>query len=116
MALNFAIDAVVMTTQPSSLRDEPVEASVHRGLDGSYTAYTPQKGRILRVTWGVDVATLAVLAELRSKRGSTPLHTLTWNNEAGSGQSMSAIWPGNPQYEQLPSELIRSFTIVFYEA
>lgn len=116
MALTFAIDATTMTNQPSSIEDTPVQANTFRGLDGSYTAFTPSKGRMLRVTWGVDVAVTAVLAELRTARGGTVEHTLTWNNEAGSGQSMDALWLGDPPYTQLPSELVRTFTITFYEA
>lgn len=116
MTMQLAIDGNTLTNQPSSYRDEPVQANTVRGVDGSYTAFSPSKGRKLHVTWGVDVAVTAVLDELRTARGGAAEHTLAWVDEDGDAQSMDAIWPGNPTYEQLPSTLVRNFTITFYEA
>jgi hypothetical protein len=114
--MNLRIDTVLLDNQPSSYFDEPVQATVTRGIDGSYVAQRVSKGRRLHVTWGIDVAVTAVLEELRAARGGVEEHVIAWENEDGDPQVMNALWPGDPAYEMVVSGLIRNFTITFFEA
>lgn len=114
MPTNFEIDSVDMTEQPSVIRVTEVKPGEKRVSGGGYTAYTRAKGVEIRVTWGVGVSPTAVMAELRTKRGSTISHQIGWDDPSAAAQTYQVNFPPIG-YDIQVSELYGPITVIFRE-
>ncbi len=107
---NFDIDSNVMTIQPSSIEVEEAEGVYKQTVDGGYLVSVRDKGAIIVVTWGVDVAKTAVIAELRTARGASYAHTIGFTDPSSVAQSFTVLMPPIG-YNILTSELYGRFTL-----
>lgn len=93
----------------------PIVAPVEQMADGSYTASKRSYGDVIKVTWGLQAAKTAVMAELRSKRNSLVEHTLAFTDPTGTTHTKSVLWPGEPEFQLIPGYLYGAITVTFYQ-
>jgi hypothetical protein len=116
MALNFAVTGHgTLTNQPSEVEVIPIQAHLEQVATGGWVAHKRTKGARIRVTWGLEMSKTAVLAELRTARGSTVNHTITFTDASATAHSYSVLWPGDPPFREHHAELYRRITIEFVE-
>ncbi len=83
---DLQINAVLLTNQPTTVELRPAEAVYVQTAAGNWLANVRDLGALIIVTWGVDAAVQAIVAELETKRGSTYNHTVEWNDAAGAAR------------------------------
>jgi len=115
MAIDFKIDTVAMTNQPSEIRVQPPEGTTDKTLDGGYVASPRTKGAVITVTWGVDTALDGAIAELVTKRNSLIPHTIAFTDRNGTTRTYSVQWLGDPPISILVSYSFGRFSVTFYE-
>ena len=114
--LDFRIDGILLTTQPTRVRDTPVEAGIDRAINGGSVATVRSKGRKVTVTWGEAVAKTAIIAELRTARNSLIKHTIQWTDPSSATHgALNIHWLADPKYVIMPSTLYQAFSVLFFE-
>lgn len=114
MAIDFKIDTVMMTTQPSRVEYDPPKAVLEEMADGSVTASKRTYGKRALVTWGVDAAPTAVMAELRTKLNGLLEHAISFNDKTGTNQAFNAVADcTEPSFTLIPGYLYGAITVEF---
>lgn len=114
MAVAFSIDGNLMTNGPSEIELTPVEAAEQRTTDGGYVATVRSKGAQIKVTWGIGAAVIAAIAELRTARGTTVAHTISWVDHSGVTQTYKINWLGLPAI-RMAGDFYGRLTLTFNE-
>lgn len=115
MAIDFKIDTVTMTNQPTEIRVQPAESKSSQTLDGGFLASKRTKGAVITVTWGVDSALAGAVAELITKRGGTIPHTIAFTDRNSTTWTYDVQWLSDPQFGILVSYHFARFSITLYE-
>ena len=115
MAVNVEIDDVILTNQPSRIELIPAAALRTQATGGGFIGATRNEGDRIRITWGVDVAITAVMAELRTARGGTVAHKLEFDDPSSVHYTIEILWLADPSFTIMLPELYRNFTIEFLE-
>lgn len=113
MAIGFAFEggaafayppAEIEVIEPTGVEDQTT--------DGGYVATPRSKGAEIRVRWK-GARTTALLAALRSARGTTIAHTIGWTDLDTSTKSYKVNWLALPPYSISNAELYGDIVIVF---
>lgn len=115
MAIDFKIDTVTVTNQPSFVDYKPITAVTSQMIDGSYTASKRTYGQVIKVIWGVDLAVNAVVAELRTKRNSLIEHTIAFTDVSGVTHTIDVLWDSDPAFKITTSYDYEPIEITFLQ-
>jgi len=115
MSFSVKVDNVALTNNPSHvLVDEPRPTATPTAGYGKII-YVPRIPGQVQLQWGGEVAVPAIVAELRSKRGSVPQHMLSWTKETGVGLYHRNVVMPVIAYGQGPGAAIDTFTLSLEE-
>lgn len=111
--LNFSINGTILTTQPSTVEEVFPRHTEHDLPSGTRLVYEPLHPRLLRLTWGVTGAVAAAISELRTKRPSSGVATIAWDDFQSGTQQYTAYIP-QIGYSWGPSDhYVERFSIEF---
>lgn len=113
MAFTAKIDNTTLTNMPSHWRVVEAEPSAMPTAGYGKIIHVPLVPGRLEWRWGDEVAVPAVVAELRSRRGSTPHHMVSWTKETGDTTGLyhrNVVIP-IIAYGQAPGTQIDRFTL-----
>ncbi|MFH1603484.1 MAG: hypothetical protein ABIH03_06220 [Pseudomonadota bacterium] len=111
MSFTVKLDNVVLANNPSHvLTVEPQPTATPTAGYGKIV-YVPRIPGQVQLRWGDEAAIPAVVAELRTKRGSVPQHMLSWTKETGTGLYHRNVVMPLVAYGQGPGTAIDTFTL-----
>ena len=116
MPVDFKFDGGSnFSIQPSEIRVKPPEAPSMPTSDGGKVATPISKGAEITVTWGVQAVKTGALAALRTARGGSVAHSITFTDPAGSTSTYNVLWRSDPEYTIIMPFHVARFGIVFEE-
>lgn len=77
----FQIDGANLTNQPSHVAVLYPEPADYPLVGKSRIIVIPETPPTIEVRWGMEGARPAIIAELKTARGSDPIHVITWIGE-----------------------------------
>lgn len=115
MAADLTIDGDLLTYQPTEIEVIPAAAVETQTVSGTYSATPRPFGAEIRITWGVDVATLEAMNELRTARGGLISHEIEFTDPSGTTHTYVVNWISDPPFIISVEQFYKRFTIVFRE-
>lgn len=112
-SIEFKIDTVKLTNQPSGIEEVFPDPVVHSLIGGGRIVSEAMQSANVAVTWGADAARKDAISELRTKRGTVGLHTIAYTDITGSTQTRTVYIPKIPYSQFLLAEAVDQITINF---
>ncbi len=115
VAINVGFDTNTLTIQPSGVDVREAAAVRRQVANGGWIFSTRDKGRVVRLIFGIDAVQDGVLDELRTARGGVIAHTLQWTDPDNNAFNIKVGWDADPPYSIGTSKHIGRFVLVLYE-
>jgi len=115
MAFSAKIDNVELVNLPSHVQVVEPQPTATPTAGYGKIIYVPRIPGQVQLRWGDEAAIAAVVAELRTKRGSVPQHMLSWTKETGTGLYHRNVVMPLIAYGQGPGTAIDTFTLELEE-
>ncbi len=109
------IDDVLVSPQPSEIDVSPPQGSYSETRGGGFVRTERLRGTIATMRWGRDASPDAILSDLRTKRGSTAIHTLKYTPAEGSGEETVDIFMDPPRWSTQLPEILGTVEMTFRE-